>query len=472
MSRSNIRRPAAAALLLAAAMTASSAQAAVYFQESFAAPFFDELNNPPSGWFVQNNSAPAGTISWFQGNPNVFGSFNGEPNGYLGVNFNSGSGVSTINNWMVTPVIDAPAGTRVSFVTRAPNNAFPDRLELRAANGDTTNVGTTSTDVGDFTNLLVSVNPGLLPEYPLTWTRFEVTLPAAFNGRFAFRYFVTNGGPLGENSNYIGIDAFHVSDPSEPLPEGNPPPPPPVAANTTVGGSLTDTLDFLSQIKWYTFDHSGGPFLVNTNGSSLSGDNDTELGLYDAAGSLLISDDDSGDGFLSQISLSNLAAGKYYLAIGGWNVIFGASDWAVTSTGASGDTGTFVINGLTFAPDVPAYVLGDFNFDGGLDGSDVDPFVLALSDLQAFLADFADAFATLYPGMTLDESVVDVIGDFNDDGGFDGSDVDGFVEALSNGRPGVDGARPGRGLGLAPIPEPTALGLLAPTGLLLSRRRR
>lgn len=108
----------------------------------------------------------------------------------------------------------------------------------------------------------------------------------------------------------------------------------------------------------------------------------------------------------------------------------------------------------------PEFVLGDFNFDGGLDGSDVDPFVLALSDLDTYVADFADAFAELYPGLTLDASVVDIIGDFNGDSGFDGSDVDGFVEALSGGRPG-----------LSTIPEPAALGMLVPVAFLLGRRR-
>lgn len=112
-------------------------------------------------------------------------------------------------------------------------------------------------------------------------------------------------------------------------------------------------------------------------------------------------------------------------------------------------------------PGTPEFVQGDFNFDGGLDGSDVDPFVLALSDLDTYLSDFAGTFAETYPGLTLDASVVDVIGDFNGDGGFDGSDVDGFVAALSGSRPGV-----------ASIPEPAAAGMLVPAVVGLLRRRR
>lgn len=140
---------------------------------------------------------------------------------------------------------------------------------------------------------------------------------------------------------------------------------------------------------------------------------------------------------------------------------FSATDWQLATNPGSVFWVSNSTPGTVPLPTTPDFVLGDFNFDGGLDGSDVDPFVLALSDLDTYLADFAAAFAELYPGLTLDGSVVDVIGDFNSDGGFDGSDVDGFVEALSGGRPGA-----------SVIPEPAALGLMAPAGLLLTRRRR
>ena len=46
--------------------------------------------------------------------------------------------------------------------------------------------------------------------YPTIYTQFVVTLsgmPAVSNtGRLAFRYFVTNGGPAGANSDIISID--------------------------------------------------------------------------------------------------------------------------------------------------------------------------------------------------------------------------------------------------------------------------
>ncbi len=35
-------------------------------------------------------------------------------------------------------------------------------------------------------------------------------------GRFAFRYFVENGGPSGSNSDYIGIDTLTITPVPEP----------------------------------------------------------------------------------------------------------------------------------------------------------------------------------------------------------------------------------------------------------------
>src|SRR2546428_3306592 len=48
-----------------------------------------------------------------------------------------------------------------SFYTRTVDMpSFPDRLQVRmSTNGASSNVGTTATDVGDFTTLLLDINP-------------------------------------------------------------------------------------------------------------------------------------------------------------------------------------------------------------------------------------------------------------------------------------------------------------------------
>jgi len=174
---------------------------------------FNTVSPLPAGWASQNLSSPAGTTGWFQGNTGVFPAQSGPADSYIGANYQNTSGAGTISNWLFTPQFTTiKNGDAISFWTRkvAPD-AFPDRLELRmSTNGASTNAGATATSVGDFSTLLLSVNPTLVTGvYPTTWTKYTYTvigLSAPVSGRFAFRYFVTNGGPAGSNSDYIGID--------------------------------------------------------------------------------------------------------------------------------------------------------------------------------------------------------------------------------------------------------------------------
>ncbi len=166
----------------------------------------------PAGWASQNLSAPLGPSGWFQGNSAVFPAQSGAPTSYIGANYLNTDPVGTISNWLFTPNITMNNGNTFKFWTRkvAPD-AFPDRLEVRmSTNGASVNVGATSTSVGDYTNLLLSVNPTLVTGvYPTVWTEYTITisgLAGPTSGRLAFRYFVTDGGFNGSNSDYIGID--------------------------------------------------------------------------------------------------------------------------------------------------------------------------------------------------------------------------------------------------------------------------
>lgn len=180
-----------------------------------------------SGWFTRNNSSPLGTTGWFQGNSAVFPAQAGAATSYIGANFNNtAGGTGTISNWLLTPVLNLNDGDTVSFWTRVPTGGgvFPDRLEVRMSlNGSSTNVGTLATDVGDFTTLLLSVNPTLTTTgYPEVWTQFVINISGVAtptDGRIAFRYYVTGAGPTGNNSNYIGIDSFDFTDAMVAAPE-------------------------------------------------------------------------------------------------------------------------------------------------------------------------------------------------------------------------------------------------------------
>ena len=178
---------------------------------------FDDITTlPGAGWFEQNNSdIPDG--SYFQGNDTVFPAHSGAPTSYLGVNYASTAG-SLISNWMLTPELPLNnCGTMSFYTTTVAASSWPDRLEVRySQTGASTNVGTGYTGIGDFTNLIIEINPGLAAGgYPESWTEFPFdfsSVSPAATGRIAFRYYVDNAGPTGANSNYIGIDTFNYID--------------------------------------------------------------------------------------------------------------------------------------------------------------------------------------------------------------------------------------------------------------------
>ena len=186
---------------------------------AFAQPINENFSNVPSlfttgGWAQQNLSTPIGTNpNWVQGNVSVFPANSLPDTSYIAANFNSVAGAATISNWLFTPTRTFSNGDVISFYTRTSTGTYPDNLQLRLSlNGTSTNVGTTNASVGDFTTLLLEVNPTLTTTgYPIVWTQYTVTisgLASPTSGRLAFRYFVTNGGPNGINSDYIGVDNF------------------------------------------------------------------------------------------------------------------------------------------------------------------------------------------------------------------------------------------------------------------------
>lgn len=184
------------------------------FGQAFHEGFEDLETLISSGEWVRENLSNTNGFepNWFQGNSNTFPSFIGQDNAYAAVSYESVVGVDTISNWLFTPNVDYRNGDTLRFYTRTvENSSFPDRLQVRLSNaGSSVNAGSSNASVGDFTILLTEINQGLsVSGYPSEWTKFEIVLSglmAPGNGRFAFRYFVPDGGPAGTNSDYIGID--------------------------------------------------------------------------------------------------------------------------------------------------------------------------------------------------------------------------------------------------------------------------
>lgn len=204
----------AAALVLGCC---SSASAATLIEN------FDVVT--PTGWTVINNSAPLGPTSWFQGNSAfAFSAQDGAANSYAAANYSNGVDTADLSDWLITPTLSFNNGDTLSFFSRTRDNPFaPDRLEVRFSDIGGTDVGATTTSVGSFGLLLLSINPDLtVTGYPDTWTQYNYTfsgLAGATNGAVGFRYFVPNGGPLGANSDYIGIDTLRITAAVASVPE-------------------------------------------------------------------------------------------------------------------------------------------------------------------------------------------------------------------------------------------------------------
>ncbi len=196
----------------------------------------DYNSNCPSltgaGWVLTNLSNAAGTAGWYQGltdDPPWFRSQSGSLNSYIAVDFASagdGLGMDTVSDWLIGPNRTFSNGDTVSFWTRTrTNTTYADRLQLRISlSGASTFIGSSATSVGVFntqpplTMSTIDINPTYLTNgagsYPTVWTNYVYTfggLGAPTSGRFAFRYFVEDGGTGGTRSNYIGIDSVQYT---------------------------------------------------------------------------------------------------------------------------------------------------------------------------------------------------------------------------------------------------------------------
>jgi hypothetical protein len=186
-----------------------------------------------NGWIFINNSRALGQTTWQAGEGSLFAAYTTDAaaSDYVAIaasccnpfdvdgNFTPQTEISA---WMITPVLTVKDGDTISFYTRTTDaEPFdPERLQLRMnPTGTGTDVGNDSSSVGEFTQIVLDINPGLIPgEYPNTWTRFQYIisgLSAQTKTRFAFRYYkpITTLGAASfyYELGYIGIDDFSFS---------------------------------------------------------------------------------------------------------------------------------------------------------------------------------------------------------------------------------------------------------------------
>jgi len=186
------------------------------------------------GWVITNNTDKPGPEAWRKGRFESTNKYTGgidyvvgfpayraerSPNDFMSVDMYAGAGVANMSVWLITPITKMKNGDQFVFYSRAhiDDGSFTfakdgnDRMEVRLNKTNIgTNVGSNWTTVGDFSTLLLSINPNLtLGGYPEVWTKYTVTLSGitgTIDGRFAFRYFITNGGPDGNNAGMVGVD--------------------------------------------------------------------------------------------------------------------------------------------------------------------------------------------------------------------------------------------------------------------------
>ncbi|MEX2220027.1 MAG: GC-type dockerin domain-anchored protein [Phycisphaerales bacterium] len=148
------------------------------------------------------------------------------------------------------------------------------------------------------------------------------------------------------------------------------PPAPPASTDlgTLTAAGLSGSAPMsVGQVRWFRFalpepvPGGAGRFAdLDTFGSTIAAGsgfaNDTTIGLYDSAGARVARDDDSCDGFLSQLTFGAgtrppvgdglpfdgrngpLAQGTYYLAVATYPSVFGAQRWEVSPGGTQSGT--------------------------------------------------------------------------------------------------------------------------------------
>ncbi len=177
------------------------------------ADFSEGFEGAAPGWQIKNASVPLGSTTWSiasNSTPPPFLAHAGTH--FAQANYNATGSVGTISCWLFSPVDTISNGDKFSFWTRTVSGSiYPDRIKVRlSSNGASTDTGAGANGVGDFGNLLLDLNPTYdVGGYPEDWTQYTLTvsgLSGTVSGRFAIQYYVENGGGLGDNSNYIGVD--------------------------------------------------------------------------------------------------------------------------------------------------------------------------------------------------------------------------------------------------------------------------
>jgi len=163
------------------------------------------------GWIFRNQSQPPATPAFFRGVLPSENSIYFSPQAgaqYLAANrWGTGPFGGTLSNWAILPAVaNQQAGDLVGIWARSLTN--DGQLEVRYSPSGGTSTGSSVADIGDFTTLLIDINPA--PESG--WTNFTAPVPGA--GRIALRYRAV--AEFGGFDPYVGMDSLSVGPPPSP----------------------------------------------------------------------------------------------------------------------------------------------------------------------------------------------------------------------------------------------------------------
>lgn len=173
------------------------------------------------GWIFRNQSDPLGNSGYYAG-PHSTPAHSGTRT--LDANFQGSVGQlgGTVSHWALLPAIpNQVAGDTITLHARAwmTWNHLP-QLQVRYSPSGGTGTGSSATDVGNFTQLLLDINP----VSEVGWTQYSVTVPG--NGRLALRFFAPDTlATLTDGNTWLGVDTLTVGPPpvvpcnSPPIPQ-------------------------------------------------------------------------------------------------------------------------------------------------------------------------------------------------------------------------------------------------------------
>jgi len=255
-------------------------------------------------------------------------------------------------NVFLSPTL--PAGTYTSFQvstnwTTATGFAYSDEAIWAFTNASTLTASTVFyADPGVSSNALTSTAP-----VTLNWSgNFDT--PYTSGGLHFLTLQTYAGSSANWNNTTITLKNAPIVYP--------PPPSTNIGFPTGLGNSSSATGSLAaSSVVWYNFVYGGGAFALNTFGSNLSntgfGVNDTELGLFDAAGTIISLNDDFNTGFRESqiiVNQNTLTVGNtYYVALGSYDTTY-TNGFGATSNATS--TGTYRLN-ITVVPEAGSVAL-------------------------------------------------------------------------------------------------------------------